>query len=96
MAYSRTGLSYSGGGLDYGSVRHRLEAGDRRRVGSGFENGFEVAVAVRITPGIMRNPGSLTGEPAPRHDVVLAIFNLSFRPSQNVLQGGWVNPTIAK
>jgi hypothetical protein len=42
----------------------------------------------------MRNPGSLTG--APRHDVVLAVFNLSFRPSQNVLQGGWVNPTIAK
>jgi hypothetical protein len=21
---------------------------------------------------------------------------LSFRPTQNVLQGGWVNPTIAK
>ena len=59
MANSRTGRSYSGGDLDYGPIRRRFEAGDRRRVGSGFDYDFEVALAVHITPGIVRNPGSL-------------------------------------
>jgi hypothetical protein len=59
VANSRTGRSYSGGDLDYGPIRRRLEAGDRGRVGSGFDYDFEVALAVHITPRIVRNPGSL-------------------------------------
>jgi len=46
----------------------------------------KVGGAVIVAPGVVHGWADI-----PDH-----VDYLSFRPSQNVLQGGWVNPTIAK
>jgi hypothetical protein len=49
-------------------------------------------VTVKVGDVVIIPPGVVHGwDDIPDH-----VDYLSFRPSQNVLQGGWVNPTIAK
>jgi len=49
-------------------------------------------VAVMVGDVVIVPPGVVHGwSDIPEH-----VDYLSFRPSQNILQGGWVNPTIAK
>ena len=49
-------------------------------------------VTVKVGDVVIVPPGVVHGWA----DIPDHVDYLSFRPSQNVLQGGWVNPTIAK
>ena len=57
-----------------------------RQVRQGIERQVKVGDVIIIPPGVVHGWSNI-----PDH-----VDYLSFRPSQNLLQPGWVNPTLAK